>query len=693
VAAFTLGTTEATGVTNFTGAIIRVVRGDGTLVIAVDDPEVSVTIEGEDLVITGAGAKEIRVPAGSHRVTFSKDGRPIDQKLVTVTRGGREIVTATFQPAAPPVRLSQAELDEMSRRLRQQFPAAGLGLMFNERELTITGAPRDQAEADAILHELRRELAQRFDNLGPREASGSATVDEGTLPLIDLLHISGASSVSGSAPAAPLTREQLEVGLRRHARLLTTEGLRVHWSADGQELVYTRNDGTAIETVQVLTGERRVRFRPEGWEGKARIVDAVMSPNSQRIAFARRPWSGDRDVEQIWVVDADGQNPRHVADGSYPSWDPNSERLFFASRHPGQLLSVDLSQPDSLPTRHGAVDGFYPVVSPNGELTACGVAMQLQLTRTANGDPVAQWQAPRPIYGMILNWSADSRHLSIAGYTEKFVELWIYDVAEGTAEEFRCEGIRSASWSPDGTWLALETDIGNGTVWIVPIGRLQRTLETLRLLCNPAVKILPQTELTQDLELVVRAGRGRLTDPERSQLLAVQHPLAGQWTDPQTKPILEAFARLPDRSHQELLRTGWLKWRYAELPPEFQRVYHDALAVNVESAQKSGVKLPPTFSLATLEQAEVGFALIDIPDKQACVVSWFILLPEHPAPIWVTVVNARHAGTPEYFAAHNAQLNALRLKPLSTLPAAVEEGTPSPPREPSTSPGDDPNER
>lgn len=56
-----LGLAEATGITNVRGTVIRLFSPDGTLVVEVDDPAVSVSIDGEDMVITGAGAKEIRL--------------------------------------------------------------------------------------------------------------------------------------------------------------------------------------------------------------------------------------------------------------------------------------------------------------------------------------------------------------------------------------------------------------------------------------------------------------------------------------------------------------------------------------------------------------------------------------------------------------------------------------------------------
>ncbi len=87
-----LGFTEATGVTNVHGSVIRLFSPEGTLEIQVDDPEVSVQIDGSDLVITGAGAKEIRLKPGSYTVKGVKDGKIVSRDLVTVTKDGKQVV-------------------------------------------------------------------------------------------------------------------------------------------------------------------------------------------------------------------------------------------------------------------------------------------------------------------------------------------------------------------------------------------------------------------------------------------------------------------------------------------------------------------------------------------------------------------------------------------------------------------------
>ncbi|MGI6415468.1 MAG: protein kinase domain-containing protein [Thermoguttaceae bacterium] len=94
--------TEATGVTHLTAAILRIATGAGTLVVEVDDPQVKITIDGEDLVITGAGPQEVRLKPGQYQVRAAKGGQVVKQELVTIERGGRQVLRVTMEPAATP---------------------------------------------------------------------------------------------------------------------------------------------------------------------------------------------------------------------------------------------------------------------------------------------------------------------------------------------------------------------------------------------------------------------------------------------------------------------------------------------------------------------------------------------------------------------------------------------------------------
>jgi thiol-disulfide isomerase/thioredoxin len=78
-------------------AVIRVASAEGTLVVRVDDPNVSVRIEGNELVVTGAGLEELRVATGGLKADGSKDGGLAAETVVSITRGDREILNIRRQ--------------------------------------------------------------------------------------------------------------------------------------------------------------------------------------------------------------------------------------------------------------------------------------------------------------------------------------------------------------------------------------------------------------------------------------------------------------------------------------------------------------------------------------------------------------------------------------------------------------------
>ena len=99
-----LGASEAAGITRLSelaATVLRFRTPAGILVVSVDDPDMKVRIDGEELVITGAGPQEIRLKPGLHRVQANKDGRPVRDELVTIARGGREVVNVALETESP----------------------------------------------------------------------------------------------------------------------------------------------------------------------------------------------------------------------------------------------------------------------------------------------------------------------------------------------------------------------------------------------------------------------------------------------------------------------------------------------------------------------------------------------------------------------------------------------------------------
>ncbi len=106
-----LGFTEASGVTSVSRTVIRLFSPEGALIVEVDDPTVSVKIEGSDVVITGAGVQEIRLKPGRYTVKASKDGKVVRQELVTVTNRGRQVVRVSQEPP-PAVAVAVSDVSE-----------------------------------------------------------------------------------------------------------------------------------------------------------------------------------------------------------------------------------------------------------------------------------------------------------------------------------------------------------------------------------------------------------------------------------------------------------------------------------------------------------------------------------------------------------------------------------------------------
>src|SRR5262249_54330761 len=103
-----LGLSEATGLTNVRGTVIRLFSGEGTLVVEVDNPGVSVSRDGEQLVIGGAGVRELRLKPRQYQVKATKDGKLLRQELVTVTKDGRQVVRISREPTAAHVAAADA---------------------------------------------------------------------------------------------------------------------------------------------------------------------------------------------------------------------------------------------------------------------------------------------------------------------------------------------------------------------------------------------------------------------------------------------------------------------------------------------------------------------------------------------------------------------------------------------------------
>ena len=155
-----LGMAEASGLTNLQGIVIHLFSREGTLVVEVDDPGVSVTLHDENLVIKGAGLREIRIDAGRHLLQAKKDGKVVKQEVVSIEKDGRKIVKISTEPSSPP--------SSAPERVNSD----------SEWEKSVAGLPPSEQVA-AVVERLKK-LNRRFDG------SLKPSIEEGVVRGLDL---------------------------------------------------------------------------------------------------------------------------------------------------------------------------------------------------------------------------------------------------------------------------------------------------------------------------------------------------------------------------------------------------------------------------------------------------------------------------------------------------------------------------
>ena len=78
---------------DYVATVLRLKTPEGYLVVETDDPNVSIKVDGNDLIVTGGGVKELALPVGQHNIAAIKDGTTLREELVTITRGGRRTLS------------------------------------------------------------------------------------------------------------------------------------------------------------------------------------------------------------------------------------------------------------------------------------------------------------------------------------------------------------------------------------------------------------------------------------------------------------------------------------------------------------------------------------------------------------------------------------------------------------------------
>ena len=101
------------------------------------------------------------------------------------------------------------------------------------------------------------------------------------------------------------------------------------WSPDGKRLAFTIRIPGVLNDIYVvdITGENLQQLT----DHPAQDLYPAWSPDGQWIAF----WSNRDGGNAVYLMEADGANPKRLANGTSPEWSPDSQQIAFVSRQEG----------------------------------------------------------------------------------------------------------------------------------------------------------------------------------------------------------------------------------------------------------------------------------------------------------------------------------------------------------------------
>lgn len=240
---------------------------------------------------------------------------------------------------------------------------------------------------------------------------------------------------------------------------LVDSGWKSSWSRNSKQLVYGKMQGAGLEVLDLRT--RQAKFL------MAEAKDPAWSPDGRWIAFIREESYNQYLTEEVWVMPAQGGEPRRVVAGGFPSWSADGRRLFVHSRRNNQILAVNPSERSPQPAIFFTnAPSWYFSVSPDQTRVAFGCPGRLDIRNRATGQKVAMWPTPRD-RGLLPAWSPDGRLVAFGGFDDSRLGLWVFEVATGRARRILEGNYTMPSWNRDGRWLAFDERTDSRCIWIV----------------------------------------------------------------------------------------------------------------------------------------------------------------------------------------------------------------------------------
>jgi len=410
MAVLALGFTEAAGVTHVAGTVIRLATGEGTLVIEVDDPSVEVSLDGEELTITGAGMQEIKLRPGEYQFKATKNGKPVEQKLVSIRRGDREVVRVTREDlgAAPNVAVNSP---------------------------SVSNSPIKQVSFIELNPRYSFVDALAFSKEGSEVICGRGVY------LIEVWNLKSGKSTELRGP---------DIGAGIDLSLAAGRMVNWHNELDRISLI----DLTNLQTIRTLAPQDAPPYdptkKPKKREGGG-YVDVAISPNGKLVAAA----SYEHGV-RVWNADT-GEVVHQLHDKSLATlveFSPDSQTLLIGVERPKQFVQlVDVESGNDVWKIDGGYYRSVAAFSPAGDAVVISQGRALVLRDAASGEEKHRfWGHEQQIGG--VEFLPDGRHF-VSGCRDQTLRLWNVETGREVAHVTTTDhSTTRIAVSPDGRTVA-----------------------------------------------------------------------------------------------------------------------------------------------------------------------------------------------------------------------------------------------
>ncbi|HEX3085911.1 MAG TPA: DPP IV N-terminal domain-containing protein, partial [Pyrinomonadaceae bacterium] len=235
-------------------------------------------------------------------------------------------------------------------------------------------------------------------------------------------------------------------------------GLGVSWAPDGSILYSSRSGGTDQIWIMDADGNNQKQLTT----GPAMKRSPAATPDGRYIVFYA--FGPETQISNIWRMDIDGGNPKQLTKGNTDGWPQ-------CSADSKWVLYTDHDSPTSYTTWKVAIEGGEAVpltatasansaISPDGTLVACANwdhnPNKLAIIPFAGGPPLKLFDVPADIHYSSLRWRADGGAVSYN--LDQGSKVWIQPLNGGPAGElldFQPDWVWLSDWSRDGKQLVI----------------------------------------------------------------------------------------------------------------------------------------------------------------------------------------------------------------------------------------------